>query len=162
MAQIARSFFVLLTTVSALAAGALNGRVVCVTDAGHVALEEPHPRVAYSPHDHGCVGSCGAGDERDAGHRAPDGNDADHHGAGHHGAPPADDCTDIGPGETLVREVAPAAYGHEHAQLALPLVPLVVAATLLATSPCPPPREHDGGPPSASDLAALRSVILVI
>lgn len=144
MARFTRTLFILLTALAATAAGALNGRIACLVDSGNVALEQPHRGTKHTPLDHGYDG----------------GFDPDRHTPDRHTED--EECTDIGAGGTLVREAAVAAYCHEHAPLALPLVSPVLAAGLLAACPRSPELRFAGIPPAFADLTFLRSIILLV
>jgi hypothetical protein len=141
MRKSARSLLVLLTMLAAVAAGVLNGRVVCMASGGHVALEEPHGEQRHAPHDHGCDGS---GDPEN--HQAPD----------------KDGCTDIASGGTLVHEATLTTYSHEHVQLALFSVPTALTVIAHAATPRSTESPFAGAPPAQADLSRLRSIILQV
>lgn len=145
MATTLRSLLALLTAVSALAAGALNGRVLCMAGAERIAIEEPHSDSAHSPSDHGCAG------EGEANHDAPD-----------HQSVPDGGCMDIQAGGTLVRETALTVYDHQHARLALPVALPALSADLLSAHSPSRHLKFAGAPPALAYLARLGSIILLV
>lgn len=146
-----RLTFVLLTTVAAVAAGLLNGRVLCMAGPNHIAVEEPHPGVKHSSRDHACDSNVNASQSGGEDRTTGDG-----------GNTPDGGCTDLQAGGTPLREVPPAAYDHQHVQLALPLA--LPNNSSLPSTTCPRRREvrFAGTPPGLADLACLRSIILLV
>ena len=164
MMLLARLSLVLLTAAAALAAGALNGQVLCLAAGGHVAVEKPHA-------DHDGVAHCAAG--RSAANRSAASSPCPSHGDDHAGALPTErhaeptpsgqgGCVDLAPGGTLVRQAPAPVYVHHLALLALPLAaPICLSRDALA-SPIGAVTSGAAALPPPAELACLSGIILLI
>ncbi|HEX8916820.1 MAG TPA: hypothetical protein VF796_31005 [Humisphaera sp.] len=153
-----QSFLVAVTALAALAAGVLNGRVLCMAGEGHVAVEDPHAAAGHS----GCCR--GHGHDHDVGGHAAAADDGDGHapqlaGGGSHGG-----CVDVHPDGTLVRQAARPAFQHDHPPVAVFLVASVAPADCvgLPAGGRFARLRSDCGPPDPGVLASLRTIVLTI
>lgn len=161
MRRLTISILALLTAFSAIASGALNGRVLCMAGSDHLAIEDPHratsggePRQcgvdrcgqhAGAANASRAVGSGGA-DESNGGDRDPDG------------------CVDVEASGTLAHEAAGPSFDNLHVPL-----PLSHLLATLASSASPNSSDcllarldaNGGSPPSPTDLVGLRVIVLL-
>lgn len=151
MRLISRAILVAALMLSSAMTGALNGRVLCVADGGHVAVEAAH-----------AAGACG-GQQSPADAPAHDptaaGARVDHDPA------PADPCVDIASSAELVRESPPTSGDVGPFQITCPFA--TAQPFSLAEAPCDgaaDPRRADASPPppGAGDLARLSLIVLTI
>ena len=143
MIAIARSILVACTVLATFVAASLQGRVLCSSsDGGHLAIEDPH-------HDGGC----------------PSGHDDHHHdhGAPHQGEadpkPAPAGCTDVAAEFVVAREGAPAAVADAPLPGMFALSPITLTAHNSRASCAVTASGH---PPAAGDLAAIRTIVLLV
>jgi hypothetical protein len=161
----ARLLTVLLTTLAASAAGALNGRVLCIGDGGHVAVEAPHTAAAC-PATTAARHACYGGRADDANVRTIDADaraDATLAAGGDAHQGESDDCTDVEADGTPVRETPAATLAGAHLPQPFASVPPALwSDRFLSARLARPTTSALGHPPACGDLARLRAIVLLV
>jgi hypothetical protein len=147
MACPARVILVVCTVFATFLAASLQGRVLCcANDGGHFAIEAPHPEAG-----------CPAGHDEDE-HHSDDGNAGGTDG-GHPDEAPAG-CTDVSAEFDVGRELTAAPADALHAPLPCVSITAPTAPAGLAHLSFDSLAAR-GHPPACSDLARLRTIILL-
>lgn len=145
MIAIARSILVACTILATFAAASLQGRVLCSSSDGeHLALEDPH-----------LDGRCPGGH-----HDRHDDDGAPHEGEPAHEPAPAG-CTDVSAAFVVAREAAPASLDVPHAPLPGTFA-LQAGLRAQTTAFTVNSLAASGHPPAAGNLAAIRTIVLLV